>query len=82
LAISGPPRNTRRNRQLHEVIRTNGLLNEDGTAAGRAQTAFTLNGRDTYADGSMFGFHQNGNTVFDAKSAAKVEVFHERPNYR
>jgi hypothetical protein len=40
----------------------NGLLNEDGTASGKAQTAFTLNGKGTNAEGSTFSFHQSGNT--------------------
>ena len=55
----------------------NGLLNEDGTAFGKAQTAFTFNGRGTNADGSTFTFHQNGNTVFDPNGVPKVDVFHE-----
>ena len=55
----------------------NGLLNEDGTASGKAQTAFTSNGRGTNADGSTFTFHQNGNIVFDPNGVPKVEVFHE-----
>lgn len=58
----------------------NGLLNEDGTAAGKAQTAFTVNGRGANADGSTFSFHQNGNTVFDLAGVPKVEVFHETAN--
>lgn len=56
----------------------NGLLNEDGTASGKAQTAFTTNGRATNADGSTFTFHQSGNTVFDPNGVPKLEVFHER----
>jgi hypothetical protein len=56
----------------------NGLLNEDGTASGKAQTAFTFNGRGTNADGSTFTFHQNGNIVFDPNGDPKVEVFRER----
>ena len=56
----------------------NGLLNEDGTASGKAQTAFTLNGRGTNANGSRFSFHQNGNTVFDADGAPKVDVFNAK----
>jgi len=58
----------------------NGLLNEDGTAASKAQTAFTLNGQGTNADGSRFSFHQNGNTVFDSAGAPKLDVFHETAN--
>jgi hypothetical protein len=60
----------------------NGLLNEDGTAAGKAQTAFTFNGRGTNTDGSTFSFHQNGNTVFDPNGVPKVDVFHDTVNCR
>ena len=60
----------------------NGLLLEEGGATGKAQTAFTLNGQGTNADGSKFSFHQNGNTVFDANGAPKVDVFHETANCR
>ena len=56
----------------------NGLLNEDGTASGKAQTAFTTNGRATNANGSTFTFHQSGNTVFDLNGVPKLEVFHEK----
>ena len=56
----------------------NGLLNEDGTASGKAQTAFTFNLRGTDADGSTFSAHQNGNTVFDPRGVPKVDVFHDR----
>ena len=56
----------------------NGLLNEDGTASGKAQTAFTFNLRGTNADGSTFRSHQNGNTVFDPNGVPKVDVFHDR----
>jgi hypothetical protein len=31
----------------------NGLLNEDGSVSGKAQSAFTFNGRGTNADGSV-----------------------------
>ena len=60
----------------------NGLLNEDGTASGKAQTAFTFNGRGTNADGSRFTFHQNGNTVFDPNGVPKVDVFHDTAHCR
>jgi hypothetical protein len=56
----------------------NGLLNEDDTASGKAQTAFTFNLRGTNADGSTFSSHQNGNTVFDPTGVPKVDVFHDR----
>jgi hypothetical protein len=58
----------------------NGLLNEDGTASGKAQTAFTFNLRGTNADGTPIRTHQNGNTVFDPNGVPKVDVFHERAN--
>lgn len=60
----------------------NGLLNEDGTASGRAQAAFTFNARGRNADGSTFNAHQNGNTVFDADGVPKLDVFHERLHCR
>jgi len=56
----------------------NGLLNVDGTASGKAQSAFTLNGRGTNADGSTFRFHENGNTVFDPNGVPKLELFKSR----
>jgi hypothetical protein len=56
----------------------NGLLNEDGSVSGKAQSAFTFNGRGTNADGSTFSFHQSGNTVFDPNGVPKLDVFHER----
>jgi hypothetical protein len=51
----------------------NGLLLEEGGATGRAQSAFTLSGRGTNADGSTFSFHQNGNTVFDEAGVPKLD---------
>ena len=51
----------------------NGLLLEEGGATGKAQTAFTLNGRGVNADGSTFRFHQNGNTVFDLNGVPKLD---------
>jgi hypothetical protein len=56
----------------------NGALLEDGGAFGKAQTAFTLNGKGTNADGTTFGFHQNGNVVFDPTGTPKLEFFKER----
>jgi hypothetical protein len=56
----------------------NGKLLEDGGAFGKAQTAFTLNGKGRNADGTRFGFHQNGNVVFDASGTPKLEFFKER----
>lgn len=57
----------------------NGALLEDGSATGKAQTAFTLNGIGTNADGTTFGFHQNGNVVFDPSGTPKLEFFKESP---
>lgn len=56
----------------------NGLLLEEGGATGKAQTAFTLNGRGVNADGSTFRFHQNGNTVFDENGVPKLEFSNAR----
>ncbi len=56
----------------------NGMLLEDGSAVGKAQSAFTLNGKGTNADGTTFGFHQNGNVVFDATGEPKLEFFKTR----
>jgi hypothetical protein len=56
----------------------NGKLLEDGGAFGKAQTAFTLNGKGTNADGTRFGFHQNGNVVFDPDGNPKLEFFKTR----
>lgn len=60
----------------------NGLLLEEGGAFGKAQTAFTLNGKGTNADGTTFGFHQNGNVVFDPSGTPKLEFFKERTRCR
>ena len=56
----------------------NGKLLEEGGAFGKAQSAFTLNGKGTNADGSTFSFHQNGNTVFDAGGVPKLDFFKVR----
>ena len=56
----------------------NGKLLEDGSAFGKAQSAFTLNGKGTNADGTRFGFHQNGNVVFDPDGNPKLEFFKTR----
>jgi len=60
----------------------NGALLEDGTAFGKAQTAFTLNGKGTNADGTRFGFHQNGNVVFDPSGTPKLQFFKESTRCR
>jgi hypothetical protein len=56
----------------------NGLLLEEGGAIGKAQSAFTLNGRGVNADGSTFRFHQNGNTVFDENGVPRLDFFKSR----
>jgi len=56
----------------------NGKLLEDGSAFGKAQSAFTLNGKGTNADGTRFGFHQNGNAVFDPHGNPKLQFFKTR----
>ena len=60
----------------------NGALLEDGSAFGKAQSAFTLNVQGTNADGTRFGFHQNGNVVFDPSGTPKLEFFKERTRCR
>jgi hypothetical protein len=60
----------------------NGKLLEDGGAFGKAQTAFTSNVKGTNADGTAFGFHQNGNVVFDPSGTPKLEFFKERTRCR
>jgi hypothetical protein len=56
----------------------NGELLEEGGAFGKAQSAFTLNGTGTNADGTTFQFHQNGNVVFDPAGSPKLEFFKEQ----
>ncbi len=56
----------------------NGKLLEDGSAVGKAQSAFTLTVRGTNADGSTFAVHQNGNVVFDPDGDPKLEFFKTR----
>jgi hypothetical protein len=56
----------------------NGLLLEEGGAIGKAQSAFTLNGRGVNADGSTFRFHENGNTVFDENGVPKLDFAKSR----
>jgi hypothetical protein len=51
----------------------NGMLLEEGGATGRGEMGFTLNGRGTNADGSMFRFHQNGHMVFDSAGVPKLD---------
>jgi hypothetical protein len=60
----------------------NGMLLEEGGEFGKAQSAFTMNGQGTNADGTTFIFHQNGNTVFDAAGAPKLDVFKTRAHCR
>ncbi len=56
----------------------NGKLLEDGSAFGKAQSAFTLTIKGTNADGSTFRVHQNGNAVFDPDGSPKLEFFKTR----
>jgi hypothetical protein len=56
----------------------NGLLLEEGGAVGKGEVGFTLNGRGVNADGSRFGFHQNGHTVFDEDGVPKLDFFKAR----
>jgi len=56
----------------------NGQLLEDGSAFGKAQSAFTSTIKGTNADGSTFRVHQNGNVVFDPDGNPKLEFFKMR----
>jgi hypothetical protein len=56
----------------------NGKLLEDGSAFGKAQSAFTLTLKGRNADGSTFRVHQNGNVVFDPDGNPKLEFFKTR----
>lgn len=51
----------------------NGMLLEEGGAAGKGEVTFTLNGRGTNADGSSFSFHGNAHTVFDSAGVPKLD---------
>jgi hypothetical protein len=78
----------RRDRHVHDLVRRQWAAAGGGGAIGKAQSAFTLNGRGVNADGSTFRFHQNGNTVFDetacrswssSRRAAARQAEHRRP---
>jgi hypothetical protein len=58
-----------------DAFNGNGALNEDGTAFGKAEDSFALNGRGTNADGSRFNFHLSGHHVFDSAGNAKLDLF-------
>jgi hypothetical protein len=54
----------------------NGLFDDQGNPIGKAEFAFTLNGRGTnLADGSTFRFHNNGHLVADPTGAVKLSFF-------
>jgi hypothetical protein len=53
----------------------NGALNEDGTAFGKGEDSFSLNGRGTNADGSRFNFQLSGHHVFDSAGNLKLDLF-------
>jgi len=53
----------------------NGLFDQDGNPIGKAEFAFTLNGRGTRSDGTPFSFHNNGHAVLDANAMVKVAFF-------
>ncbi len=52
-----------------------GALNEDGTAFGKGEQSFALNGRGTNTDGSRFNFHLSGHHLFDSAGNAKLDLF-------
>jgi hypothetical protein len=54
---------------------SNGAITETGTAFGKAETTFTLNGKLTNADGSSASFHVTAHAVFDADGTPKLEFF-------
>ena len=56
----------------------NGALNEDGTAFGKGEDHFALNGRGTNADGSKFKFHLSGHHLFDSAGNIKLDHFTAR----
>jgi len=53
----------------------NGALNEDGSAFGKGEDSFALNGRGTNADGSRFNFHLSGHHLFDSAGNLKLDLF-------
>jgi len=53
----------------------NGALNEDGSAFGKGEDSFALNGRGTNANGSRFNFHLSGHHVFDSAGNLKLDLF-------
>jgi hypothetical protein len=56
----------------------NGALNEDGTAFGKGEDHFALNGRGTNADGAKFRFHISGRHLFDSAGNMKLDHFRAR----
>jgi hypothetical protein len=58
-----------------DAFEGNGALNEDGTAFGKGEQSFALNGRGTNADGSRFNFHASGHHLFDSAGNAKLDLF-------
>jgi hypothetical protein len=56
----------------------NGALNEDGTAFGKGEDHFALNGRGTNADGSKFRFHISGHHLFDSAGNIRLDHFRAR----
>lgn len=56
----------------------NGALNEDGTAFGKGEDHFALNGHSTNADGSKFSFHISGHHLFDSAGNIRLDHFRAR----
>jgi hypothetical protein len=53
----------------------NGALNEDGSAFGKGEDSFALNGRGTNADGKRFNLHLSGHHLFDSAGHLKLDLF-------
>lgn len=53
----------------------NGTFGDDGNPLGKAEFAFTLNGKGTRSDGTVFRFHNNGHVNFDPAGHMRAEFF-------
>ena len=52
----------------------NGALNDDGSAFGKGEDSFALNGRGMNADRSRFNFHLSGHHLFDSAGNLKLDL--------
>jgi len=53
-----------------DAFEGNGALNEDGTAFGKGEQSFALNGRGTNTDGARVNFHLSGHHLCHSGEAA------------